>query len=678
MPKLLNLPTGGTPAKKVLEITSFAGIDLSSSPADVDRRRSPDAPNMMPDSLGNPVKRPGFELFGKFPGRLNGSFQFGEQRIIHAGKALFNEERQIWDGMADEISCGIVTGNRLFIFDGQEAICFDGEHVVPLCDIAYIPTVLISKNADEAEKETVLKGDGTSTEFVLPEEPKEILSVTKGEESIAFTYSDGKIVFETAPEEGAEIKVRMIVAKEPGGSAKEEFNLISSRWKESFLCDTGTEKKFSLSKGKLFGNVRAWIMDEKGEMQEKTEDEDFSVDRETGKIEFFAAVPKTPVTGQDNLVIEAGAFFEGYRERINHCRRGIAFDSGGTSTRIFLCGNKDEPNRDHWCAAGDPTYWPDTYYSEIGSAKSEIVGYSVIEGYLAAHISPAFDGRSIVLRTANVDEEGNVSFPIIKHLQGEEAVAPYSFVYMEKEPLFLTKRGVYAITAEDVSGEKYTQNRSFYINKVLCNEDIENAFCGKWRQFYVVLTEDKMFLLDTSQKSYQRGEPLSTFQYECYLWKDFEARIFWEQNGKLFFGDEEGNIFRFTEGRYSDNGRAINAYWTVPDFSGESFWRNKTIRTVAIQAAAVPQNELRLEVRDNGFWKVLKEWKGKISYFAWDRFSWDDFSWSGNSDYRTITLKTKIKKFDKAGFRIVGDSRDRGFGLYGFAIEFEENDRFRK
>ena len=678
MPKLLNLPAGTDPAKRVIEINSFAGIDLSSAPADVDRKRSPDAPNMMPDLLGNPVKRPGFEIFGEYPGRINGSFQFGEKRIIHAGKALFDGERQIWDGMADEISCGIVTGNRLFIFDGQEALCYDGEHVVPLCDIAYIPTVLISKNADEAEKETVLKGDGTSTEFVLPEEPKEIVSVEVGGTSADFTYSEGKIVFETPPEEDSEIKIKMIVEQEPGGSAKEEFNLISSRFKESFLCDTGTEKKFSLSKGKLFGNVRAWVMDEKGEMQEKFEDEDFSVDREAGKIEFFEAVPKTPVTGQDNLVIEAGAFFEGYKERINRCGRGIAFDSGGTSTRIFLCGNRDEPNRDHWCAAGDPTYWPDTYYSEIGSAKSEIVGYSIIEGYLAAHIAPAFDGRSIVLRSAKVDEEGNVSFPIVKHLQGEEAAAPYSFVYMEKEPLFLTKKGVYAVTAEDVSGEKYTQNRSFYINKVLCSEEIEKAFCGKWKQFYVILTGGKMFLLDTSRKSYQRGEPLSTFQYECYLWKDFSARIFWEEDRELFFGDSEGRVFRFTEGKYSDNGKAINAYWTIPDFSGESFWKNKTIRTVAVQAAAVPLNEVRLEVKENGFWKILKEWKGKISYFAWDRFSWNDFSWSGNGSYRTITLKTKIKKFDKVGFRIVCDSRDRAFGLYGFAVEYTEGGRFGK
>ena len=678
MPQIMNFGSSGTPAKKVLEITSFAGIDLSSAPADVDKRRSPDAPNMMPDALGNPVKRPGFEIVETLPGRINGSFALGEKRIIHAGDALFLDGEKIWDGMADEISEGIISGKNLYIFDGQEALCFDGEHVTPLADLAYIPTVLISKNADEAEIETVLKGNGTSTEFVLEHDAKEIVSVTVGGTSTEYTYTEGKIVFETAPEEDAEIVIKAVVVQEPGGSTKEEFNLISRRWKESFLCPTGTEKKFSLSQESLYGNIRAWVMDENGEMQEKKEGIDFSADRKSGKIEFFEAVLKAPVTGQDNVVIEAGKYFEGYPERINRCRRGIAFDSKGTSTRIFVCGNPDEPGRDHWCAANDPTYWPDTYYSELGNGNSEIIGYSIIEGYLAAHISPAFDGRSIVLRSSDIGEDGNAAFPVYKHLQGEEAVAPRSFVYMEKEPLFLTERGIYAITAEDVSGEKYTQNRSFYINKVLCREDIKNAFCAKWRQFYLVSVGGKLFLVDTSQRSYQRGEPLSTSQYECYLWNGFDARILWEDEGELFFGDESGNVCRFDENSYSDNGKAINAYWTVPDFSGESFWKNKTIRTVAIQAAAVPLNEVRLEVRKNGFWEVLQEWKGKISFFSWGKFSWSDFTWSGNTTSRTLTLKTKIKKFDKTAFRIVCDHVDRAFGLYGFAIEYTESGRYKK
>lgn len=680
MPAAINFKNAVVPAKKVFEITSFAGIDLSSAPADIDKKRSPDAPNMMPDSKGNPVKRPGFLFTEKLPGRINGSFKLGDKRIIHSGDALFLEGEKIWDGMADEISSGQVLGDKLYIFDGFEALVFDGNDVHPLCDVAYVPTVLISKNADECERETVLKGDGMSTRFVLPGKPAEIKSVSVGGLSTEYVLEEENVIFSTAPEENSEIVIKARYENEPGGSLKEEFNLISRRWKESFLCDTGTEKSFTLSQKNLSEEaVKAFVMNEKGEFEEKTEGTDFSVDRENGKITFLENVLKTPVSGTDNLVIEAAKYFEGYENRINFCRKSIVYDSGGSFTRIFACKNPKEPSRDFWCAAGDPTYWPDTYYSDIANADSEIIGYSIIEGYLAAHISPAPDGRSIVLRTAKVDEQGNVSFPIVKHLQGEEAFSPESFVYMEKEPLFITKRGVYAITAEDVSGEKYTQNRSYFINKALCEEDeLKNAFCGKWKQFYVISLGGKLYLLDTSQRSYQRGEPLSSFQYECYLWDGINARIIWEESGELFFGDGEGNIGRFTEGKYSDNGRAVSAYWTVPDFSGDSFWKNKTIKTVALELAPYAQNKVRLEAKINGFWKVLKEWMGKISYFSWDMINWADFTWNGNSMPRTVTLKTKIKKFDKAGFRIVCDGTDKAFGLYGFSVEYTEGGRFKR
>lgn len=679
MPDIINFEKTSGTAKKVMEITSFAGIDLSSAPTDISSKRSPEAPNMMPDSKGNPIKRTGFSVVEKYGGRINGAFFLGGHRIIHAGTGLFIDGAEAWSGMADEISTGQIIGDKLFIFDGLEALCFDGNEVAPLEDMAYIPTVLISKNADSAEKETVLKGDGVSTEFGLDEEPEEICSVEIDETSTEYGFFDGKITFEDAPEEGAEIVIKARYAMEPAGSLKEEFNLISPRWKESFLCSTGTEKDFTLSKtGLCAAPVRAWVMDEKGEWQEKNENTDFTVDRENGKITFSEPIPKTPVTGEDNLIIEAEKFFDGYRERINGCRRSIAFDSGGTASRLFICGNPEEPNRDYWCAANDPTYWPDVYYSELGNSGVSIIGYSIIGDYLAAHISPAFDGRSIVFRKADVDESGNAVFPVAGHLLGEEAVAPHSFVYMEKEPLFLTARGVYAVTEQDVSGEKYTQNRSFFINKALCRENLAEAFCAKWKQFYLISAGGRLWLMDTSQKSYERGEPLSTFQYECYLWEGFDARILWEEDGSLFFGDGEGRICRFTENSYSDEGKAIEAYWTFPDFSGGDFWRKKTIRTAAVQAAAYPLNRLRLECRKDGKWKVLKEWTDKISFFSWGALSWKDFTWSGNSKTRTLTVKTKIKQFDRAGFRIVCDEKDKAFGLYGFALEYTEGGRYKK
>lgn len=680
MPKAINYRNVSAPTEKVLEITSFAGIDLSSAPADIDKNRSPDAPNMMPDSKGNPVKRPGFSFIKTLSGRINGSFKLGEKRIIHAGTGLFLNGEKIYDGMANELSSAQIVGKKLFIFDGLKALVYDGTSVLPLCDTAYIPTVLISKKADEYTKETVLKGDGMSTEFDLKKKPSEVVSVTENGVSTSYTINGETLVLETAPEENSKITVIAKYKNESGGSTKEEFNLISRRWKESFLCDTGTEKIFTLSQKNLAdAAVKAWVMNENGVFTEKTEGTDFAVDRENGMITFLNAVSKTPIVGEDNLIIEAEKFFEGNFDKINFCKKSITYDAGAASTRIFVCGNPNEKHRDYWCAAGDPTYWPDIYYSDITNERSEIIGYSIIDGYLATHISPAFDGRSIVLRSSAIDDSGNATFPVVKHLQGEEAFAENSFVYMEKEPLFITKRGVYAITAEDISAEKYTQNRSYFINKAICSDlNLKNAFCTKWKQFYVIALSEKLYLIDTSQRSYQRGEPLSSFQYECYLWTDINASIIWEEDGKLFFGDENGNIGEFSEGKYSDNGKTINAYWTLPDFSGDVFWKNKTVKTVAIELAPYAQNKVRLEMKINGFWSVLKEWMDKISYFSWSDMNWNNFTWNGNSMPRTVTLKTKIKKFDKAGFRIVCDEKDKAFGVYGFSVEYTESGRYKK
>ena len=285
MPAAINFKNAVVPAKKVFEITSFAGIDLSSAPADIDKKRSPDAPNIMPDSKGNPVKRPGFLFTQKLPGGINGSFRLGDKRIIHSGDALFIGEEKIWDGMADEISSGQVVGDKLYIFDGFEALVFDGNDVHHLCDDAYIPTVLISQNADECERKTVLKGDGMSTRFVLPGKPSEIISVSVGGTGMEYSVEEEILIFSSAPEENSEIIINAKYENEPGGNLKEEFNLISRRWKESFLCDTGTEKSFTLSKKNLSEEaVKAFVMNEKGVFEEKTEGTDFFVDREKGKV----------------------------------------------------------------------------------------------------------------------------------------------------------------------------------------------------------------------------------------------------------------------------------------------------------------------------------------------------------------------------------------------------------
>ena len=634
--ELINFPPAEEPKRNVFEISAFKGIDLTSSPTDVDAKRSPDAVNMMPDNRGNPIKRPGFGLIKNYGARINGRFTVGGHEVIHAGTTLYIDGHATYSGMADRLSTGQVIGNKLYIFDGEEAIVCDGEDAYELFYDAYIPTVLISKNAD----------------FYI---------------------------------EGGET-----ITQEPGGSKHEAFNLISDQWSESFLCPTGTETTFTLSeKGLSKRTVKAKVMDENGTWQEKFENVDFTVNRETGKVTFLAAVPAAAVTGEDNVIITAAKHFVGYADKINHCRQSIAYGENGIINRIFLCGNPCEGNKDFWCAVNDPTYWPDTYYSVLGNEDTKIIGYSIIDGKLATHLSPAYDGRSILLRHSSLAEDGTVSFPVTGFLQGEEATAPGAFVYMETEPLFLTKRGVYAITPEDIDGRFYNQNRSYFINKAITAENgLTEAVAAKWKQFYCLALSEKLYLLDTSQKSYAKGEPLSSFQYECYLWNGFTARTLWEdEDGALCFGGDDGNVCRFAtnlaatasyEDYHPGGNVGINAYWTTADFSGGTFWRNKTIRVVALQAAAYPQNKVKLEKCVNGIWSLIKEWDAKISFFGWSALKWSAFTWSGNSGYRTIAQKVKIKKFDRVSFRIGCADIGKAFGIYGFSVEYSESGRYKK
>lgn len=580
---------------------------------------------MIGDLLGKPVKRTGFELVKKYDGRINGRWEILGHEVIHAGTKLYLDGVSVWSGMKDDKSTGQIVGEKLYIFDGEEPLICDGEDAYPLADDAYIPTVYISK------------------------EPS------------------------------------------GGGNAYEDLNLLSDSFTDSFFVseENAEVKDFQLSFAGLSARkVKAKVLDENGNWIDKVEDTDFTVDRATGTVSFVTAPGKGPVNGEDNVRITAAKWFDGYYEKVCGCKQSIAYNSKGTQNRIFISGNPEFPSMDFWCQADRPEYFPDLNYMSVGEGNCQIIGYSILEGQLATHIRPSFDGRSIILRNYQIDADDRATFPISGVMQGEEALAPRSFVYMETEPLFITERGVYAITPADIDGRMYTQNRSYYINKALtASEGLANAECTKFKHYYVISLGDKLYLIDTAQRDYQPKEPLSSFQYECYLWTGINARILWENDGVLFFGDESGNVCRFESNfsaaasyeDYSPEGnKAIDAYWTIPDFSGGTFWRNKTIRIVAIQAAPYASNKLTLFKKVNGLWERVTEWTSKLSFFAWSSVQWSGWNWSGNSDYRTVTTKVKIKKFDKVGFRISCSEKNKAFGLYAFSLEYTENGRYKK
>ena len=300
-----------SPARNVVKIETFKGVDLNSSPSNVEITRSPNAPNMMRDVPGKVRKRQGYERIAQFSGkRINGvhilrSAEKNEEKVlIHAGDSLYLEGKAIYTAMADERSVGRQFYGKLFIFDGKKALCY-GEF-------------------ETEEKATA------ETETNKEENPK---------------------AFMVKPLEDAAYIPTVIISRKPtgGGTTLEPLNQIGRKWKESFLSD-GSAKVYQLTTTELDADkVTARIMTKEGEWTEKKEGTDFTVDRKKGTVTFTTAPGASPVVGYDNVEITAAKTRKGYAEKINKCKIISLFGVNGAMDRMFLSGNPDFPNRDRYC-----------------------------------------------------------------------------------------------------------------------------------------------------------------------------------------------------------------------------------------------------------------------------------------------------------------------------------------
>lgn len=476
----------------------------------------------------------------------------------------------------------------------------------------------------------------------------------------------------------------LTIAKSPtgGGTPFEDLNLLQPAFIELF-AGTETDKVYSMTFSGLDAVVLVEKLQSNGTWKTLSAGTDYTADLAAGKVTFTTAPGKSPITGEDNVRITASRLVAGYADRINKCRFGTLFGVNGAADRLFLSGNPDFVNYDWHSGQNDPTYWPDTGYSVIGTEKSAIVGYSIINDRLATHKDDQADGRNVVIRQGDLVDSEAV-FPVVNTLQGQGAVATYSFAYLVNEPLFLTKLGVYAITAQDITGEKYAQNRSFFVNgKLLKEENLQEAFAFVYKDLYWLCINGVAYILDGLQPlQTDRSMPYSTRQYAAFYRTNVPARVMWEREGQLFFGSPDGRICQFYDDpasqlSYNDDGQPIYCCWETPDFSGKLFYKNKTFRFLTVRLAAAIATSVKLYGRRRGIWTFIKEDDTRARYFNWEYLDWSKFSWSNDETPQVITTKVRIKKVDKSRFRIENDALNEPFGINDVAIEYVENGNFK-
>lgn len=612
--------TPKSPAKNVFQIDEFLGVDFSNSPANADDNKSPNAQNMIRDVPGKVRKRMGYEVVDEYEYPIYGYHYIKSKNVgvVHSGTNLYLNDAPLWTTCAEKVSKGWQFDEKMYIVDGKEMVVFDGETVVSVSSIAYIPTLTIGKDPSG------------------------------------------------------------------GGTDYEALNLLQPGFTEMFLAtEEATEYQMTFN-GLDETTVQAWILDEDAEWTEKVEGTDFTVDRTTGTVTFSTAPGLSPITGQDNVKITAYRTVEGYQDRINKCTIGILFGINGGADRLFLSGNPTYINYDWYSGQYDPTYFPDTGYAMLGNDSSAIIGYSIISNYLAAHKDESENTQSILLREGDLIEN-EPAFKLINTLQGAGAIARNSFGYLCTEPLFLTRLGVYAVTAQDITGEKYSQNRSFFIDgKLLKESNLEEAFAYVYKDMYWLCVNDVAYILDGLQPiRTDKSMPYATRQYAGFYCTNIGAKCMWEQDGDLYFGRTDGKICKFFSdpdalASYNDDGVAIDAYWETPDLDGKMFYKNKSFTYFAIRLKTAISTSCTIYGFLKGVWSILKNDTVSGRYFSYENLVYSKFTYSNDNTQKIIPLKLRIKKVDKARFRVRNNALNEPFGIYDLALEYRESGNYKR
>jgi len=663
-----NIPA--SPKINIYQNEHFLGCDFTSDASTVDETKSPDCVNMTRLVPGKVRKRMGYYSIANYRLPIYGVHKFSptDTVLVHAGNKIFNLSKPMGKEWVDH------SGNKIVDYSSDHIVFLTGD---PSDTVVYPTNSGQTPLAQRRSWSVELGGK---------------LVILDGANLFTFDGTTFKVL-----DSNSCYIPTVTIGRSPsgGGTNYDALNLLNPAFKDSFYVKEAeaTRRDFKLSFAGLDATpVKAWVSDASGNWIEKRQGTDFTVDRSTGIVTFATAPGKT-LTGEDNVRIQAYRTVSGYADRIKGCRFGILFGVNGANDRLFVSGNSGKGmkdgvsysyiNYDWFSGEYDPTYFPDTGYSKLGADSSAIMGYSIIGGYLATYKDIHEVYQPVIIREGDLIND-NPTFLVINSLQGAGAVSPWCFAYLEEEPLFLSNLGIYAITAQDITGEKYAQNRSYYLDGKLLNEEkLEEAFAFTYRDLYILCINKTCYVLDGLQPMRtDKSMPYATRQYVGFYWTNINASVMFEMDGNLCFGSSDGNVYMFYVNRddpdsYSDetkdgNKVAITCKWETADITERLFYKYKKYRYLALKCMPSKSSSVIIESQRNGLWEVTKEDATSMRYFDFTDINFSKFSFDSDATAKIISSKVRLRRLDKARFRFTNNKLNEPLGIENFAVEYTQ------
>lgn len=493
------------PREYATQYHELLGVDYQADQTEVDRRRSPDMVNMISDLGGNPIKRDGYRIVGagytaivmvdgKMYGIYNTSslvvfahielngytfttlsteylnenigtiksvFAYQQYIFVIATKAMVrfdsSDNSKVLVGTGD----GMMSANTV----GESAPRFSDN--IPTTVITVLPdgtggAVLDDKNVFSIYQSVTYQGDGTTTEYVIPNYTK-IGTWVK-----------------------AEVK-----------------NANTGDWEEkTFTIGASTQ-------------VTGKTLDGTGTMTSNVVDP---------KITFSSAPPAVGRDNADNVRItfapysmeevegETGIKYGYYNKTLVSLLNGNAVTM--QSGRLFL----SDRYRVYYSNVSDPYSVSDLSWFEV---DNEIMCFTRTSNYLA--IITKDNGRNTIFlaseATRTIDSstgQTETYFAVKASNAGIGAIAPKCIGTLSDEPMFLSNTGLFGILSNWQS-EKYAINRSSRVNRRLCKErNLETAVGTAWNDYFYLAINGHMYVFDGRHRENDRAgnKPLEAYYFD--------------------------------------------------------------------------------------------------------------------------------------------------------------------
>lgn len=610
--KRVSVPNFSSPSIITRQYRSFRGLDYSADESQIDGSRSPLAVNMISDAGGWPQKRLGWRVLRRYTGRINGIYPYRKddgtiELIVHAGAAIYR----------------------------------DAESPVKLRDS--------------------LKDD-YSTSFYMANK----LYILTGAQYLVYDGSSVKNVSDDAYTPTTSYGMKPTGS----GTAYEKVNLLSP-WRYNKFTGDGESKVYQLDVKDLDDGKTVTVKVDGTTLASSK----FSVNYSEGKITFTTA-PAKPANGLDNVEIKfcktskLKDSTEKAESLILNCTICTTYGVS-TEDRVFVTGNPKHPATEYYSGLGDPSYFPDINFVEVGSADWPILNYL------------KFQGDLVIVKEHNAQEytvwhqsgellSGVAAFPLRPGVAGIGAVAKRGAQQLLDDAMFLTPRGVFArvnsvALAKVEQGVKCRSNR---INRdILSRTDLKDAVSVVWDGYFILCfpATGECFVADSNQ-------PQSNGGYEWYYWKNIPARVFAQETGVLWFGTSDGRLCRLNndvtdkEGNiqmdaYNDDGQPIEWVWAtkMDDFGNIGMFKNLTKRGCVIQFKTAVQSSCDIYLRTEKDFGVKKR-SESLRQLDFEQLDFE--KWTFNTLPNNIrSLKSKVKKFQQLQVILRGKELDEAFGV---------------